>query len=546
MKKIKKSLIILILSTFSLSITLQSCEEIIDIIAEILNLGWLEDKEDMDNIPEDITPFDEDTSNLQKLVSLDHLFPPIGDQGQYGTCVVWAVGYNLKTALNAIEQGWTQTHLSNTANQTSPKDLWMAIPSSKKGTKCNGTNFEPALDALIANGGASLSDVPYTNLGNCTETNYKGNTDNKLANYRKIASEAQGLDVNNFKGYLNAGRPIAIGAKLGDRFMKWNSESILTYDTYNNPGMQHAYHAMVLTGYDEIKKAFRVRNSWGSSWGDKGNIWVGYEFFCKSFCFAAFVAQNTNVSFGGTITLDGYDLLALEADDWEYNVPASDPDYNPDFTRSFEYEVYNSGTENIKPSQRWTTAYMYYNAFDANDYQFIIVDYYTDEMDGSVEGDWDYWEDAEKYSLLGGFWNNITLNREKSIAWEFNYIMPKITGKYYLVLFVDCYDAIREANEDNNFYFITAAGGKPIEYINGVPQNLGSKSLHLKNKTEKPELFGNTENQTLVKPGNLNTYTPQELKTMLLHDKKTGKLETKIKAFKENGGNNKVTKQIRR
>jgi C1A family cysteine protease len=38
-------------------------------------------------------------------------------------------------------------------------------------------------------------------------------------------------------------------------------------------------HAMVITGYDDDKKAFRVMNSWSTAWGDKGFAWIDYDFF---------------------------------------------------------------------------------------------------------------------------------------------------------------------------------------------------------------------------------------------------------------------------
>jgi C1A family cysteine protease len=301
-------------------ICFQSCdvEGFLEKLGVIDQTGWLADDEDMDNIPEDITPFDDNTNNLASKISLENKFPPIGNQGNYGTCVAWSVGYNLKTSLNAIEKGWSSSQLASNNNQTSPYDVWKAIPSSEKGSKCDGTYFETALDALIKYGGASLRDVPYTATLNCSDKAYKGNTDNKLANYRKIASETEGLTPNNFKGYLNAGRPIAFGARLGDRFMSWNSSSVISSDTYNDPGMQHAYHAMALVGYDDAKNAFRVRNSWGNSWGDDGSIWIDYNFFCRSFCYAAFVAQNPSKSLGssGTTGVTGADVFAYFAEDY--------------------------------------------------------------------------------------------------------------------------------------------------------------------------------------------------------------------------------------
>lgn len=527
---------------------IQSCNGVdpIEIIENILTVldqtGWLQDKENMNDIPDDITPFDdEDGGAMAGTVSLENKFPPIGDQGQYGTCVAWAVGYNLKTSLNAIEKGWTSTDLANTANQTSPKDLWFAIPRDKVGENCGGTNFEPAMDALISTGVGSLSSVPYSGMGNCTGT-AKGDGGNKLANYRKIASETEGLTPENFKGYLNAGRPIAIGAKLGDNFMTWKTNSVISSDTYNNPGMMHAYHAMALVGYDDSKNAFRVRNSWGTTWGDNGSIWVDYDFFCSgNFCFAAFVAQNQAVASATPPRLDGFDMLPLSAVDYAYT---PNPDEPQNHNRAVEYGVYNSGTRNITPSQKWRVYYMYYNAKKASDYKIIYEDYYTDEY--GTEGDFD--ELDKSNALVGGYWNNVTLNVGETINDE-NYVtyeMPKITGSYYLVVKVDVFDVIKEENEDNNFFFISAENGKPLEFENGVIKNMPSKSEQLKGKELRPELFANTENQTLVKPGNLNAYTPQEIQTMLLHDKKTGKLDAKLKAFRESNPEMKGVKKVKK
>jgi len=560
-EKVKKGAIGLLLILFSFS--LQSCEQIDDILKILQQIisqtGWLADDEEMDNIPEDIVPFDDDDdapspAPVRTEVSLEHIFPPIGDQGQYGTCVTWSVGYNLKTALNAIEKGWSESDLRSTSNQTSPKDLWFSIPSGSKGASCNGTNFEPAMDALIAKGAASLSASPYSSLGSCTGSGV-GDSKNKLTNYRKIASETEGLTVSNFKGYLNAGRPIAIGAKLGDRFMEWKSDAIISSDTYLQPGMQHAYHAMVLVGYDDGKNAFRVRNSWGSSWGDKGSIWVDYDFFCRSFCFAAFVAQNVNSISAGTDGAisdndlsKGYDLLAYSA------IDIKDDDYPESSTRRvFTYDIFNSGNKTITPSQKWDVVYMCYNAANAKENEIIFVDYYTDEfgMGDNDEGNGPYSVD---YALVGGWWNNVSVEPGKkageaeysNTGFEIMYAMPTtLTGKYYLVVMADAYNVIDEVNEDNNFYFITAANGKPLEFENGHIKNMPTPAKSVE-KGFRPERYSNTETQTAVKPGNLNAYTPQEIKKMLLHEKKTGRLQSRISRFVEENGSNIQAKRPRK
>ncbi|PKP49931.1 MAG: hypothetical protein CVT94_03480, partial [Bacteroidetes bacterium HGW-Bacteroidetes-11] len=299
---ISRFLIIPVILVLMSSVTITSCtkEQVADFLTELLvqsMASWDAENENLDEIPQDLDINDQ-TGSLPANVDLSTKFPPIGDQGEYGTCVTWAVGYNLKTALNGIDNQWSVSQLAQASNQTSPKDLFYAVPASQKGRNCNGTQFEAAMDQLISRGGASLSTVPYSNLGDCSQTPpSEWNQDaanNKLVNYRKIADKnnAASMTVENFKAYLAEGRPIAIGARLGDRFMRWNSDAVIDYDTYQNPGMQHAYHAMVLAGYNDSKGAFKLMNTWGNSWGNQGTIWIDYDFFVNSFCVAAFVAQN--------------------------------------------------------------------------------------------------------------------------------------------------------------------------------------------------------------------------------------------------------------
>jgi len=433
--------------TFDELSRLLDCSDIECILNEIISkTGWLAENENLDSIP---VVVDGDTTNLPSRKDLESKFPPIGDQGQYGTCVAWATGYNLKTSLNAIDKNWGEADLRKSANQTSPKDLWFVLDRNDRGANCGGTNFEPALDALISKGAGSLSDVPYSNMGNCSGTS-SGDASNKLGNYRKIAanntlaggSNKEGMTQGNFKGYLAQSRPILFGAKLGDRFMRWNSASVISSDTYNNPGMQHAYHAMIVVGYDDSKQAFRVRNSWGDDWGDYGSIWVDYDFFLNKFCFSAFVATNSGSS-NRAKQLSSTDLQITSAED-------SVPDKNLPRERVFSYHKLNSGK----------VTYMYYNAFNANENGIIY------------EG----------------------VDRQQSIR----YTMPKITGQYYLVVYA----------EPGSFYFLAADNGSPLQFVNGVMQN---------DIVFTPNWEAISVQELGGKP---NAYTPEEIKSLILRNRK--------------------------
>lgn len=542
-KSLKAFLVIAI--AFSITtMTTTSCtkEEVTQFLSELLVqtlASWNVDDEQLDEIPQDLDINDE-TGNLPSKIDLASKFPPIGDQGEYGTCVTWAVGYNLKTALNGIDNQWTVSQLAQTQNQTSPKDLFWAIPSSDKGSNCNGTQFEAAMDQLIARGGASLATAPYTSLGDCSQTPPSDWTqdaaDNKLVNYRKIAdqSNAASMTVENFKAYLAEGRPIAIGARLGDRFMGWNSDAVIDYDSYNNPGMQHAYHAMVLAGYDDSKGAFKVINTWGSTWGNSGTVWVDYDFFLSSFCFAGFVAQNkSDVNISGNQVGSGDIISGLDVLAWNL-IDEDNPDSNDPLARQITYNVYNSGTETVLASAKWSILYMYYNAYDANDYDILIHDYYSDEF-STIPGANEYWADG--LGISGSWWNYIDVPSGISVAaalynepeadFLFTYTMPStLTGKYYLVLAADGFNDLTEANEDNNFFFYSKDDGKPFEFVNGVIQG-GKIAKQSAKEGSKPKLFQNTEKQTVVSKNNVNAYSPKEIMKFIEHEKKSGKLQQK-------------------
>jgi len=515
--------------------------------------GYLAEKEDLTDVPQDIMLSNfTSNSSIPTKVSLEDKFPPVQSQGQYGTCVAWATGYNLKTALNAIEKGWGRADLAKPENQTSPKDLFFNINPKDKGENCYGTTYTAALDVLVLNGAATMSSVPYANMGNCSGSSI-GNQNNKLSNYRKIAynyklytntdrTESEGMTVDNFKGYLAQGRPILFGARLGDKFRRWKGTAVLTSDTYENPGG----HGMVVTGYDDSKEAFRVRNSWGTNWGDDGSIWVGYNFFLTSFAHTAFVAQNGSVPVGEEVKkenlLEGYDLLAANGDDYPDPLNRSNPR-----ARAFSYDVYNSGKETIYASQRWSVIYMYYDANDANKYEIIFEDYYTDQKFDNGNKDCNYLCGAyyETQALVGALWNNMDVLPGKkagetefgSEGFEIGYEMPDITGKFYLLVYADAYDEISEANEDNNFYFIGALDGKPLEIKNGIlqdePYRVTAKLLAKSTSGSKTPRAPATSVQEIG--GSPNAYTPAEIKSLVLHSKKNGSLAKKIADYRENG-----------
>lgn len=46
----------------------------------------------------------------------------------------------------------------------------------------------------------------------------------------------------------------------------------------DNSGPLRAYHAIVITGYDDQTGWFKFINSWSPAWGDGGYFYIPYDF----------------------------------------------------------------------------------------------------------------------------------------------------------------------------------------------------------------------------------------------------------------------------
>lgn len=101
-------------------------------------------------------------------------FPPIGDQGQEGSCAAFSVGYYIQTYIEGKERGWdfSGTSWDNNATSTngagapdsnldkifSPDFLYHQI----NGGDDNGSNQAYAMQLVLQQGGATWSTMPYS------------------------------------------------------------------------------------------------------------------------------------------------------------------------------------------------------------------------------------------------------------------------------------------------------------------------------------------------------------------------------------------------
>jgi hypothetical protein len=516
---------------------LGSCDkdpnEVVDGGSVPTNLGWTGDDQ-MSTIQTNVAYFGS-TGNLPAKFDLVPKFPPIGDQGQYGTCIAWSVGYNYKTAINGMDKGYNASQLNSAAYQFSPKDLFLAIPDTDKGANCAGTSFVDALTLLQNRGVATMQTVPYSGLGNCGKSNSNPNwvseaNQHKIKYWRKV----EATSPNDIKALIANNIPVMLGAKLADNFMSWNSEAVLSSNSsFNNVG-QHSYHALVIAGYDDSKNAFRVINSWGKSWGSSGYIWVEYNFLLDEFCRnpnkekSLFMAVNE----GGNIPPpDQPDPNTTEVDlaAWVFN-DYSDGYYQGYPKRVSNFNVYNIGNQSANASKEWSVYCLAFNAYDANDYGVL----YSCTIDQSVAYGTEYCADFNNCTY------NVNIPSGSNFAYElgfqgfeFAYTMPLITGEYYLVVYVDAFDTYVESDETNNIFYPYF---DPIYFTNGVGFTGGTEdrsaqqgnTFRFDNKlSPDAAMLKKSDHHTLTNR-HPNAYRSSEISRVISNSKKDGRFAQKI------------------
>ena len=103
----------------------------------------------------------------------------------------------------------------------------------------------------------------------------------KVVSYHRIEDG----DLETMKQTLASGYLIGFGFAVFDNMM---TKEMSTSGILHRPGPNDNLlggHAVTIVGYDDNRGAFKIRNSWGTSWGQKGYFWIDYDYVSdKSLC----------------------------------------------------------------------------------------------------------------------------------------------------------------------------------------------------------------------------------------------------------------------
>jgi C1A family cysteine protease len=215
---------------------------------------------------------------MPKLFTLVSKCPPIYDQGNLGSCTANA-GVAARVMLNSL-----------TINLSRLFQYYEERVIEGDPTQDGGAQMRDIGKALQTYGVSEESFFPYdiTKLANSPSTSAVTNAlKYKIKSYISVTTQDQIKQV-----LVLQQKPVLMGMDVYESF---ESASVAKTGKVPLPKKGEQLlggHAVLIIGYNNDKKWFVCRNSWGSSWGDHGYFYLPYTYFTKGYAYDFWVLQN--------------------------------------------------------------------------------------------------------------------------------------------------------------------------------------------------------------------------------------------------------------
>ena len=202
----------------------------------------------------------------------------IQDQGATGSCVGWATSDAL------LRWHFVKTNRIGQSELISPRFQWMAAKetdelNSRPTTfvEAEGTSLKAALDVSRKFGAVKDTVLPFASA-----QGYRGDASTfyAIAAQLKISMYFNlGREIGKWRVWLATKGPILTRLSVDSTWDKATATKG-TLDVYK-PKTARGGHAVALVGY--TPDSFIVRNSWGTSWGDRGFAYASLAYAQEAF-----------------------------------------------------------------------------------------------------------------------------------------------------------------------------------------------------------------------------------------------------------------------
>jgi Papain family cysteine protease len=184
---------------------------------------------------------------------------PIYTQGRSPYC--WAF-----TAVQAFECSWRIRNKGNPILAVQP-----IIDHTKK---TGGADMSVGMKDLLLQGTAPLAKYPF--VGKPLTPRKKIATNYRAVAYGYVGKGPGVPSTEALKEALLRHGPLVVGIYAGSEGFKKYKGGV--YSAFDKPpeGEAPINHALLLVGWDDRAGAWKIKNSWDTTWGEKGHMWIKY------------------------------------------------------------------------------------------------------------------------------------------------------------------------------------------------------------------------------------------------------------------------------
>lgn len=216
-------------------------------------------------------------------LSVSPSFPKVGNQASQGSCTAWAVTYYAFGYIEAVDYGWTEAKSGNASQLLSPAWTYNKVNGGVDGGSWEWDNMRVLKDW----GTSTMALLPYDDTD---WTDWGSPAAFREAPLHRVREAFQvpyegASTVEAVKTLVCAGTPVTFGVDAGNYKEGFRDDNfIISSAEYH---VRYPNHANTFVGFDDSVTddgeagAFRVVNSWGSTWGDAGYYWLTYDAFME-------------------------------------------------------------------------------------------------------------------------------------------------------------------------------------------------------------------------------------------------------------------------
>ncbi|MBL0388557.1 C1 family peptidase [Tumebacillus sp. ITR2] len=213
--------------------------------------------------------------------------PPVGDQGQQGSCVAWSTAYYQKSYGHGLTSSYSST------NEFSPSFVYNQLNGGVDG----GLYPSDAYNLLVSKGDTTLSKMPYNQYDYTTKPNSTQLADAALHKNISSTNIFQGAGggsatvrtavKNALYGTSGDHKLVGIAIPVYPEFDNAQNNTTYVIDAHKSGETSRGGHMITIVGYDDNKVyngytgAFKIINQWGTGWGNAGYSWISYDMFQK-------------------------------------------------------------------------------------------------------------------------------------------------------------------------------------------------------------------------------------------------------------------------